>query len=566
MPSSPSSKDRQVIRRQISQENASTPSPAHNLIFDQDADTSTRLSILSLCRTELFNLSVGLSALILNSYTNVLFPSILGAAVDQLNLYHYNDPGFIRLAANSTALFLLGGLSSLIRTWSIGSAYERIRYRIQYLLFHAYLNKDLSTQQSDASSAEFIALVDKDSKAAAELCTEKLAFGIRSINSSIYGSILLYRISPTLCLASLTVLPILGIGAMTLSRRLKRLEENLRQVENQSLDFALERISQLRTVRINQKAGVEKHKYLSYLTSSIKFAHATHFSKGIFMGFINFSTNLSLFAVLTVGGRLIANHEISTGKLVQFSIQSIFVGLGFSGLSTFYTDMKKGYQTLARIETALELRPDSIDKPTELVIAQCPSLSDSETIAAIRLEGLCFSYLNRSELVLRDLSLEIPAKSITAFMGISGSGKSSLMSILANIYRPSLGKIFYGESDLHSSMDVASYYRMVGIVEQEQKLLSGTIAENISYGLENASSDDIIAAAKLAYAHDFIMSLPEQYDTQVGLNGSMLSGGQKSRICLARALIKRPSILLLDEVTSALDEASEEAIIQTLVR
>jgi ABC-type branched-subunit amino acid transport system ATPase component len=279
------------------------------------------------------------------------------------------------------------------------------------------------------------------------------------------------------------------------------------------------------------------------------------------MSFINMSTNLSLAAVLFVGGGLIAKNKMTPGGLTKFAMQSVFVGLGFSGLSTFYSDMTKSLDAAKRVFDTLDENNKNQIQDKSTSINQSPTKISSHE--SIEFSSVSFSFISREVAVLSNVSLKIKPSCITAIVGKSGSGKSTLMALLCGLYRPTSGNVFLDGININN-VDQQWLRSQIGVVEQQAGLLSGTIRDNIAYGKEDASESEIILAAKKAYAHDFIMSFPDGYNTQVGENGSLLSGGQAARIAIARAIVKEPKYLLLDEATASLDQDSENQVVEVL--
>lgn len=188
----------------------------------------------------------------------------------------------------------------------------------------------------------------------------------------------------------------------------------------------------------------------------------------------------------------------------------------------------------------------------------CPGLSER-----IEIDGVSLQYPGRSRAALHGLSLSLPCGATVALVGESGSGKSSLVDLLVGLYSPSSGQIRIDGVDLEH-LDLDQWQRHLGVVSQDVLLLNGTIAANISFGVADASAEQIAAAARLADAEPFILNLPDRYQTLVGERGFRLSGGQRQRLSLARALLRRPQLLILDEATSALDSLSEARILQTI--
>ncbi len=182
----------------------------------------------------------------------------------------------------------------------------------------------------------------------------------------------------------------------------------------------------------------------------------------------------------------------------------------------------------------------------------------------IQLKDVSFNYQSEEKIIIKDLDLEIPKGSMVALVGESGGGKSSLIKLIQRLYDPSRGAIFWDETDLRDAK-LASLKKQIALVTQETVLFNDTIRYNISYGNPNASDEDVIQAAQIAFAHEFIEELPKGYETIVGERGIFLSGGQRQRIAIARAVLVNAPVLILDEATSALDTESERLVQKALV-
>ncbi len=261
---------------------------------------------------------------------------------------------------------------------------------------------------------------------------------------------------------------------------------------------------------------------------------------------------LSQLLVLWIGASLVLKGQMSLGQLIAFRIISGYVTQPLLRLSTLW-------QNYQQLKISFERLADIVDTPEESNENDKANIPLPEVKGNIEFKDVSFSFEKGSEAILRNVDLNIKAGEFVGIAGQSGSGKSTLMKLLPRLYDLEFGKILIDGYDV-SKTELYSVRRQIGIVPQEPLLFSGSISENIAVTNPQTSADDIVNAAKLANAHDFIMSLPEGYSSDVGERGSRLSGGQKQRIAIARTLLSRPRMLIMDEATSALDYESESKV------
>ncbi|MGN1275492.1 MAG: ABC transporter ATP-binding protein, partial [Floccifex sp.] len=275
---------------------------------------------------------------------------------------------------------------------------------------------------------------------------------------------------------------------------------------------------------------------------------------GFFMAGNNFFQGLLYITVLVGGGYCIAYGNLNVTDLATFAL---YIGIFISPIEVLVelTEMfQKGISGFTRFEEVLEENVDICEKENPFVFENMDG--------HICFENVSFQY-NQEEKVLTNVSLDIPAGKKLALVGPSGAGKSTLCSLIPRFYDVDSGRITIDGMDIRDC-SLQSLRSNIGIVQQDVYLFTGSIAQNIGYGKENASMEEIIEAAKKANIHDFIVSLPDGYQTFVGQRGVRLSGGQKQRISIARVFLKDPKILILDEATSALDNESERIIQKSL--
>lgn len=354
------------------------------------------------------------------------------------------------------------------------------------------------------------------------------------------------------------LLMIVTIGMLLFSLRQNRrmqetFMENRRKIAgvNASLQDTL---AGIRVVKSFANEQIEQQKFARsnehYLTSKINNYHCM----GRFQGGNNFFQGLLYVTILVGGAWFIAQGTLEPVALATYALYiNIFVS-PIEVLVEFTEMLQKGYSGFKRFNEVMETQPDIVDAPDSEELREVNGVIDYQDV--------CFSY-TENETVLDHINIHIDAGRSIALVGPSGGGKTTICSLLPRFYDVNSGSIKIDGKDIRG-LTLESLRRAIGIVQQDVYLFAGTIRENIAYGRPGASDEEIIDAAKKANIHEFIMSLPDGYDTYAGERGARLSGGQKQRISIARVFLKDPKILILDEATSALDNESERHIQKSL--
>ncbi len=265
--------------------------------------------------------------------------------------------------------------------------------------------------------------------------------------------------------------------------------------------------------------------------------------------------NLGQATTLYAGGIQIIHGTLTIGDWQEFSLYLIFMFLPIAQFGFIITQFSQASASATRIFEILDARSDVTDKPEALVL---PTVEGH-----IKFENVGFRYFGAGDPVLKNVSFDTLPGQVVALLGATGSGKTTIINLLPRFYDPTEGRITIDGHDLRD-LSLQSLRAQIGIVLQETTLFLGTIRDNIAFGKPDATQEDIVAAAKAAAAHDFIMEFPEGYDTRVGERGTTLSGGQKQRIAIARALLLSPHILILDDSTSSVDLSTEAQIQEAL--
>lgn len=283
--------------------------------------------------------------------------------------------------------------------------------------------------------------------------------------------------------------------------------------------------------------------------------------RGAFQAMAEYSSGLSFFTnllnvmVLGAGAWFMHEGRIDLADLTAYLMFINYFLQPIRRLISFTQQYQQGMTGFARFVELMEVKPSITDRPG--------AVAPTKLRGDIVLEDVSFRY-DTSEEVLEGISLSIPAGTTAAFVGPSGGGKTTLCHLIPRFYDVTKGAIYVDQIDVRD-MKLAALRSQIGLVQQDVFLFTGTIRDNILYGRPDASEQEMIDAAKKAQIHDFVMTLPDGYDTYVGERGIKLSGGQKQRIAIARVFLKNPPILILDEATSALDSITEHEIQAALV-
>ncbi len=369
--------------------------------------------------------------------------------------------------------------------------------------------------------------------------------------------IILLNISGYLTLAAFILVPVMFLYAFFLNRRMKRaFRENRVQIAEINTQIE-DNLSGIRVVKSFANEQIEREKFKKGNVGFLKAKKNSYFYMGFFHSGMTAFTMLINVVVIMSGGILIAKKMVNVADFVTFLLYINIFTDPIRTLIDFTEQFQNGYSGFERFVEILDIKPDIEDK------------KDAVTLKDVRgdivFDDVSFKYNDTAHRVLRHINLEVKAGSYVALVGSSGGGKTTLCSLIPRFYDVTGGSISIDGKDIRD-VTLKSLRENIGIVQQDVYLFAGTVFENIRYGKPDATKEEVIEAAKLANAHDFIMELPNGYDTDIGQRGIKLSGGQKQRLSIARVFLKNPPILIFDEATSALDNESENIVKESLER
>jgi ATP-binding cassette, subfamily B, bacterial len=496
----------------------------------------------------------GLICLVLSSGTMLSFPFFAGQLLDLAS--GKSVPYFSSI--NQVAIALLGILViqsffSFTRVYTFSVTSERTLADLRQSIYQKIIWLPLPFFDN-RRIGELMSRITSDVGTLQDTFTVTLAELLRQSLTLIIGIAIIFFLAPQLTFFMLFTFPVLVILALIFGKYIRKLSRKTQDKLAEANVIVEESLQSIHVVKAFTNELFELLRYKKALTEVVDVAVHTARFRGLFVSFVILALFGGIVAVGWYGAFLVQNDALSVGELFSFIIYTSFIGGSIAGLGDIYTQLQR---SIGASERLLEI----LDQPDE-------SVSESSTpiklSGALAFENVSFSYPARLDFpVLKELNFSIRAGEKIALVGRSGSGKSTIINLLQRFYPVEKGVILADGKNIQS-FNLTEYRKNLGIVPQEVILFGGTIRENIAYGKPGATNDEIRDTAEKANALEFIESFPEKFDTLVGERGVKLSGGQRQRIAIARAILKDPSILILDEATSSLDSHSEALVQEAL--
>ena len=353
-----------------------------------------------------------------------------------------------------------------------------------------------------------------------------------------------------MCLVLMFLTPAIMIPMVVIMRRRRKLSRQSFGIANSVSQQLNQTLHGIKTIQAFAAEEREEKKFAHVLNNSMINAYKSTQANALRSPLMEFMISIGLCIAMIMGGHFIASGAITTGDFTAFLLALTAAYKPAKSITNTGDSLQHGLLAAEILFQFLDSKPDITDEPDARPLT-------AKTMS-VGFKNVSFAY-NPNEPVLKNVNLNVPAGRVCALVGPSGGGKTTLFNLLERFYEPQSGKITINKTDIRK-YTLKSLRENIADVSQSVFLFNGTIADNIKYGRPDATEDEVIAAARAANAHDFIMEFPLGYDAQVGEGGGLLSGGQKQRIAIARAILKDAPILLLDEATSALDTQSEKLI------
>ena len=386
---------------------------------------------------------------------------------------------------------------------------------------------------------------------------EDLSIALRNAITLIGGVVILFVTNPKLTAVMLAVVPPLVVAAVFWGRVIRRISRRAQDELARASGAVQEGIAGIETVQAFGREAYEARRYERAIERTFRLFVRRALARSWFGAVASFTAFGAIAGIFWLGGKMVVEGSITPGALTEFLLYTMLVAGAVGAMAGLWGNLQSTLGATARIFEILDEPPDIVSPPDALVLAQVRG--------DVTFERVRFRYPERDEWVLGGLDLAIEAGTTVALVGASGAGKTTVARLVLRFYDPTEGVVRIDGHDLRR-VDLASLRAQTAWVSQEPLLFSGTIRENIRYGRLDATDEAIEAAARAAFADEFIRAFPKGYDTVVGERGVLLSGGQRQRISIARAILRDPKILVLDEATSALDAESEHWVQRALER
>jgi ATP-binding cassette, subfamily B, multidrug efflux pump len=497
----------------------------------------------------------GVLACVATNVVAVQFPSVLGIAVNKI------AQGSTRRLIFELALLLVGinlvkGVFMYAQRWILIGISRDIEFDLRNDLFRKLEIQDSGFYQR-YRTGDIMARMTNDLNAVRMLLGPGLMYSVNTIFLSVFALVFMLHISPYLTLVALAPTPLASIVVQYLGRKIHERFERIQASFSDISAQAQENYSGVRLIRAfareESQIGLFERLNRQYIGRALRLVQLM----GMLWPTLEFILGVSMIITLLVGGHLVLAHRINVGQFVAFNTYMILLIWPIIAVGWVINIFQRGTASVKRIDELLKSEPAIDDSSADSDLGP-----DTVLNGEIEFRHLNFSYGDGADSVqvLRDISLHIPAGSSLAIVGPTGSGKSTLVNLITRLYDAPAGAILVDGRHVRD-YPLAVLRRNIGMVPQETFLFSETIRENLKFGAPNAAADELLEAASAAHIRAEFEEFPQGFETMVGERGVTLSGGQKQRSAIARALLRRPAILILDDALASVDTYTEERIL-----
>ena len=479
-----------------------------------------------------------------SSIAYLLDPAIKQLFIEQKQTLIYIIPGLIVLA------FAIKGSSLYIAKVIMINVAENVRRDMQVDMFSSLIKADTKLIDNK-HSGKFITNLTND----VDMITNLVSTAILNLfkdSLTLIGllSVMFYQ-NWKLSLMAIIMIPLASAAARSLGKRIGKVSTQQMDRAGILTSYLVEIFKNHKLTKIFQKENYEKNRATNFINSLKEASRKINIVFVRASPIMEFLTGIMIACMIFVSAKLIAKNELQVSNFFSFLAAMMLAYQPVRSLATLNIAIQQGISGAKRVLPVIDDKPEIIEKKeaAELRFEQ----------GEIKFENVNFSYLKDKELTLKSVNLSMPGEKMTALVGHSGAGKSTILNLIPRFYNISEGDIKIDNQSIYNS-SIYSLRKGISLVSQDTTLFDDTIKNNIAYANLDASQKEIEEAAKNSFANEFIDKLPDKYDTIIGENGIRLSGGEKQRLSIARAILKKSPIILLDEATSSLDAETENKI------
>ncbi|HUA97588.1 MAG TPA: ABC transporter ATP-binding protein [Terracidiphilus sp.] len=507
----------------------------------------------------------GALACIATNLIAVQFPNVLGMAVDDLRKGSSRERIFV-FALILVGIYLVKGVFLYSQRWILIGISRQIEFDLRNDLFRKLESQDSGFYQR-YRTGDIMARMTNDLNAVRMLLGPAIMYSANTVFFTVFALYFLLRYSPYLTLVALAPMPLASIAVQYFGRRIHERFERIQASFSDISAHAQENYSGVRLIRAfareESQTGIFERLNREYIRRALRLVQLM----GMLWPTLEFILGVSMMITLWAGGHLVLTHHITVGDFIAFNTYMIQLIFPIIAVGWVINIFQRGTASLKRIDELLKSEPAIDDGSAELSFEPGHVLQGE-----IEFRHLTFSYgesimpglrdedPSAGTPVLRDISLRIPARSSLAIVGPTGSGKSTMVNLISRLYEAPEGALLIDGRPVRA-YPLAMLRRNIGMVPQETFLFSESIRENILFGAPDADADEMLEAAGAAHIRREFEEFPQGFETMVGERGVTLSGGQKQRSAIARALVRRPAILILDDALANVDTYTEERIL-----
>jgi ABC transporter fused permease/ATP-binding protein len=512
--------------------------------------------LIDLVRPHRTRFYIATLTLLLGSGLNLIYPPAVGYALDAV-IVRNSMAEFDRMMILVLAAITILGCFIWIRHYLMSWLGQRVVTDLRALVFDRILGLSMGWFH-ERRTGELVGRLASDVTVVEGVVGSELSMALRNGVQLVGGVVLLFVVNTELTLFMLLVVPPITLGAVFFGRIIRRMSKAVQDRLAEASGQVQESIGAIQTVQAFVREKREGSVYREAVEAAFHQALSLVRWRASFFSAVSMAFYLAATVILWMGVRSVVRGEITPGDLISFVMYTAIVASALGSIADLWGSLQRAAGATERLFDIIDAVPEIRDAPDA---APLPAGD-----GAVRFEHVTFHYPARPERpVLQDIDIAIAPGEMVALVGPSGAGKSTMTSLLFRFFDPTSGRVTFEGADLRA-LRLPELRKAMALVAQEPVLFSGTVRQNIAYGKEDATQAEIESAARDAHAHQFIMHMPQGYDTPIGERGVKLSGGQRQRLAIARAILANPRVLVLDEATSNLDSESEALVQEALSR